>query len=143
MNSLDNILSMLFICEQNVHTRHFNVQGTHSRSLHLMFDDIYKLLFKSRDKVGEVSRQIALTPVFNISDIVNLASAKNIQPISVIPTAESMARSTSYELMLICDYINSVIASREYDELVNNDLAQIGSDIRQQYYFIASFCDEL
>lgn len=136
MKKLDILLASLFVLRQNVHARHFNVTGTHFRTLHLIYDDIYKLINDWYDKLGEMIRQLNEYPIYNIPDMLDISIYESDR---MIYNDMVGANLTSQEMERICTLINDMVKSGEFDEITNNDLAQMGSDLRQQYYFIGSF----
>lgn len=56
--SLEHVLADTYAIFLKTQNYHWNVEGAHFRSLHLMFEDHYDDLFKAIDVVAELIRQL-------------------------------------------------------------------------------------
>lgn len=137
---LTEILSTISVAYNNVQGRHWNVTGEHFLSLHKLFNDIYSLLYECKDKIAEIMRQLNYTPPFSLTRYLEMSLIKDQQ---TIDSWEIMSVKTKDELKIIIDLINKYLDEIDFDPETQNDLSQIGSLIRQQYYFINSFCKDI
>lgn len=68
--ALNILLSTIEVVAANVKGRHWLVSGTHFRSLHLEFDDVWKTLLDAADKVAETQRVIGGVPYTSMTEFV-------------------------------------------------------------------------
>lgn len=73
--ALNILLSTIEVVAANVKGRHWLVSGTHFRSLHLEFDEVWKTLIDAADKVAETQRVIGGVPYTSMTEFVERLSS--------------------------------------------------------------------
>lgn len=134
---LNTLLATVEVVAANVKGRHWLVSGTHFRSLHLEFDEIWKTLLDAADKIAETLRVIDGVPLtdpilFDEKSII----AKDTQ---IEARAELMVESTRNELNMLIEMVHSGVREDTFDPTTENDMLNITSALRHHILFLDGF----
>lgn len=136
-DALNILLSTIEVAASNVKGRHWLVAGTHFRSLHLEFDDVWKTLLDAADKVAETQRVIGGIPSTGMTKFI-AESIVAEDPQTAIG-AELMAERTRNELNVIIESIHSGVREDFFDPTTENDVLNISSALRHHILFLDGF----
>lgn len=136
-DALNILLSTIEVAASNVKGRHWLVAGTHFRSLHLEFDDVWKTLLDAADKVAETQRVIGGIPSTGMTEFI--AESIIAEDSKVGGSAELMAERTRNELNVIIESIHSGVREDFFDPTTENDVLNISSALRHHILFLDGF----
>lgn len=136
-DALNVLLSTIEVAASNVKGRHWLVAGTHFRSLHLEFDDVWKTLLDAADKVAETQRVIGGIPSTGMTEFI--AESIIAEDSKVGGSAELMAERTRNELNVIIESIHSGVREGFFDPTTENDVLNISSALRHHILFLDGF----
>lgn len=136
-DALNVLLSTIEVAATNVKGRHWLVAGTHFRSLHLEFDDVWKTLLDAADKVAETQRVIGGIPSTGMTEFI--AESIIAEDSKVGGSAELMAERTRNELNVIIESIHSGVREDFFDPTTENDVLNISSALRHHILFLDGF----
>ena len=136
-DALNVLLSTIEVAATNVKGRHWLVAGTHFRSLHLEFDDVWKTLLDAADKVAETQRVIGGIPSTGMAEFI--AESIIAEDSQVGGSAELMAERTRNELNVIIESIHSGVREDFFDPTTENDVLNISSALRHHILFLDGF----
>lgn len=135
--ALNVLLSTIEVAAANVKGRHWLVAGTHFRSLHLEFDDVWKTLLDAADKVAETQRVIGGIPSIGMTEFT--AESIIAEDSKVDGSAELMAERTRNELNEIIESIHIGVREDFFDPTTENDVLNISSALRHHILFLDGF----
>ena len=135
--ALNVLLSTIEVVAANVKGRHWLVAGTHFRSLHLEFDDVWKTLLDAADKVAETQRVIGGTPSTGMTEFI--AESIIAEDSKVDGSAELMVERTRNELNVLIESIHSGVREGFFDPTTENDVLNISSALRHHILFLDGF----
>lgn len=78
--ALNNYLADATVVYFKTHAFHWNIEGSHFYSLHLMFEKFYEAIWASLDEVAERTRALGFKTPPNFVELLNLASIKESGP---------------------------------------------------------------
>ena len=136
-DALNILLATIEVAAANVKGRHWLVSGTHFRSLHLEFDDVWKTLLDAADKVAETQRVIGGIPSTGMTEFI--AESIIAEDSKVGGSAELMAERTRNELNVIIESIHSGVREDFFDPTTENDVLNISSALRHHILFLDGF----
>lgn len=136
-DALNVLLSTIEVVAANVKGRHWLVAGTHFRSLHLEFDDVWKTLLDAADKVAETQRVIGGIPSTGMTEFI--AESIIAEDPQTAIGAELMAERTRNELNVIIESIHSGVREDFFDPTTENDVLNISSALRHHILFLDGF----
>lgn len=136
-DALNILLSTIEVAASNVKSRHWLVAGTHFRSLHLEFDDVWKTLLDAADKVAETQRVIGGILSTGMTEFI--AESIIAEDSKVGGSAELMAERTRNELNVIIESIHSGVWEDFFDPTTENDVLNISSALRHHILFLDGF----
>lgn len=136
-DALNILLATIEVAASNVKGRHWLVAGTHFRSLHLEFDDVWKTLLDAADKVAETQRVIGGIPSTGMTEFI--AESIIAEDSKVGGSAELMAERTRNELNVIIESIHSGVREDFFDPTTENDVLNISSALRHHILFLDGF----
>lgn len=136
-DALNVLLSTIEVVAMNVKGRHWLVSGTHFRSLHLEFDDVWKTLLDAADKVAETQRVIGGIPSTGMTEFI--AESIIAEDSKVGGSAELMAERTRNELNVLIESIHSGVREDFFDPTTENDVLNISSALRHHILFLDGF----
>lgn len=136
-DALNVLLSTIEVVAANVKGRHWLVAGTHFRSLHLEFDDVWKTLLDAADKVAETQRVIGGIPSTGMTEFI--AESIIVEDPQTAIGAELMAERTRNELNVIIESIHSGVREGFFDPTTENDVLNISSALRHHILFLDGF----
>lgn len=135
--ALNVLLSTIEVVAANVKGRHWLVAGTHFRSLHLEFDDVWKTLLDAADKVAETQRVIGGIPSTGMAEFIAESIIK--EDSQVVGSAELMVERTRNELNVLIESIHSGVREDFFDPTTENDVLNISSALRHHILFLDGF----
>ena len=135
--ALNVLLSTIEVAAANVKGRHWLVAGTHFRSLHLEFDDVWKTLLDAADKVAETQRVIGGIPSTGMAEFIAESTIK--EDSQVVGSAELMVERTRNELNVLIESIHSGVREDFFDPTTENDVLNISSALRHHILFLDGF----
>lgn len=135
--ALNVLLSTIEVAAANVKGRHWLVAGTHFRSLHLEFDDVWKTLLDAADKVAETQRVIGGIPSTGMAEFIAESIIK--EDSQVVGSAELMVERTRNELNVLIESIHSGVREDFFDPTTENDVLNISSALRHHILFLDGF----
>lgn len=135
--ALNVLLSTIEVAAANVKGRHWLVAGTHFRSLHLEFDDVWKTLLDAADKVAETQRVIGGIPSTGMTEFI--AESIIAEDSKVGGSAELMVERTRNELNVLIESIHSGVREDFFDPTTENDVLNISSALRHHILFLDGF----
>lgn len=135
--ALNVLLSTIEVAAANVKGRHWLVAGTHFRSLHLEFDDVWKTLLDAADKVAETQRVIGGIPSTGMAEFIAESIIK--EDSKVDGSAELMVERTRNELNVLIESIHSGVREDFFDPTTENDVLNISSALRHHILFLDGF----
>ncbi len=133
-DALNILLATIEVVAANVKGRHWLVAGTHFRSLHLEFDDVWKTLLDAADKVAETQRVIGGVPYTSMNDFLDIGE----DPQTAVG-AELMVEHTRNELNVIIESIHNGVRENFFDPTTENDVLNISSALRHHILFLDGF----
>ena len=136
--ALNILLSTIEVVAANVKGRHWLVSGTHFRSLHLEFDDVWKTLLNAADKVAETQRVIGGVPYTSMTEFLGASILVGEDPQTSVE-AELMVERTRNELNVLIEHIHSGVREGFFDPTTENDLLNITSALRHHILFLDGF----
>lgn len=136
-DALNVLLSTIEVVATNVKGRHWLVSGTHFRSLHLEFDDVWKTLLDAADKVAETQRVIGGIPSTGMAEFIAESIIK--EDSQVVGSAELMVERTRNELNVLIESIHSGVREDFFDPTTENDVLNISSALRHHILFLDGF----
>lgn len=136
-DALNILLSTIEVVATNVKGRHWLVAGTHFRSLHLEFDDVWKTLLDAADKVAETQRVIGGIPSTGMAEFIAESIIKEDPQIAI--GAELMVERTRNELNVLIESIHSGVREDFFDPTTENDVLNISSALRHHILFLDGF----
>lgn len=136
-DALNVLLSTIEVVATNVKGRHWLVAGTHFRSLHLEFDDVWKTLLDAADKVAETQRVIGGIPSTGMAEFIAESIIK--EDSQVVGSAELMVERTRDELNVLIESIHSGVREDFFDPTTENDVLNISSALRHHILFLDGF----
>lgn len=136
--ALNILLSTIEVVAANVKGRHWLVSGTHFRSLHLEFDEVWKTLLDAADKVAETQRVIGGVPYTSMTEFVEASVLVGEDP-QICCGAELMAERTRNELNVLIEHIHSGVREDFFDPTTENDVLNISSTLRHHVLFLDGF----
>lgn len=136
-DALNVLLATIEVVAMNVKGRHWLVSGTHFRSLHLEFDDVWKTLLDAADKVAETQRVIGGIPSTGMAEFIAESIIK--EDSQVVGSAELMVERTRDELNVLIDSIHSGVREDFFDPTTENDVLNISSALRHHILFLDGF----
>lgn len=136
-DALNILLSTIEVVATNVKGRHWLVAGTHFRSLHLEFDDVWKTLLDAADKVAETQRVIGGIPSTGMAEFIAESIIK--EDSQVVGSAELMVERTRDELNVLIESIHSGVREDFFDPTTENDVLNISSALRHHILFLDGF----
>lgn len=136
-DALNVLLSTIEVVATNVKGRHWLVAGTHFRSLHLEFDDVWKTLLDAADKVAETQRVIGGIPSTGMAEFIAESIIK--EDSQVFGSAELMVERTRNELNVLIESIHSGVREGFFDPTTENDVLNISSALRHHILFLDGF----
>lgn len=136
--ALNILLSTIEVAAANVKGRHWLVSGSHFRSLHLEFDDVWKTLLDAADKVAETQRVIGGVPYTSMNDFLDASVLIGEDPQTAVG-AELMVEHTRNELNVIIESIHSGVRENFFDPTTENDVLNISSALRHHILFLDGF----
>lgn len=136
-DALNILLATIEVAAANVKGRHWLVSGTHFRSLHLEFDDVWKTLLDAADKVAETQRVIGGVPYIGLAEF--LKESIIAEDLQIGDKAELMAERTRNELNVIIESIHSGVREDFFDPTTENDVLNISSALRHHILFLDGF----
>lgn len=136
-DALNVLLATIEVAAANVKGRHWLVSGTHFRSLHLEFDDVWKTLLDAADKVAETQRVIGGIPSTGLAEF--LKESIIAEDLQIGDKAELMAERTRNELNVIIESIHSGVREDFFDPTTENDVLNISSALRHHILFLDGF----
>lgn len=136
-DALNTLLATIEVVAANVKGRHWLVSGTHFRSLHLEFDDVWKTLLDAADKVAETQRVIGGVPYIGLSEFVEMSIVAEDPQIAI--GAELMVERTRNELNVLIESIHSGVREDFFDPTTENDVLNISSALRHHILFLDGF----
>lgn len=136
-DALNILLATIEVVAMNVKGRHWLVSGTHFRSLHLEFDDVWKTLLDAADKVAETQRVIGGIPSTGMTEFI--AESIIAEDPQTAIGAELMAERTRNELNVIIESIHSGVREDFFDPTTENDVLNISSALRHHILFLDGF----
>lgn len=136
-DALNILLATIEVAAANVKGRHWLVSGTHFRSLHLEFDDVWKTLLDAADKVAETQRVIGGIPSTGMTEFI--AESIIAEDPQTAIGAELMAERTRNELNVIIESIHSGVREDFFDPTTENDVLNISSALRHHILFLDGF----
>lgn len=136
-DALNVLLSTIEVVATNVKGRHWLVSGTHFRSLHLEFDDVWKTLLDAADKVAETQRVIGGIPSTGMAEFIAESIIK--EDSQVVGSAELMVERTRNELNVLIESIHSGVREDFFDPTTENDVLNISSALRHHILFLNGF----
>ena len=77
---LAKVLADTFTLYLKTHGYHWNVTGSHFRSLHLMFEEQYNAMFAAADELAERMRALGVDAPGSMSEMLELASITDHEP---------------------------------------------------------------
>lgn len=137
--ALNVLLSTIEVAAANVKGRHWLVAGTHFRSLHLEFDDVWKTLLDAADKVAETQRVIGGIPSTGMAEFIAESIIK--EDSQVVGSAELMVERTRNELNVLIESIHSGVREDFFDPTTENDVLNISSALRHHILFLDGFLE--
>lgn len=137
-DALNILLATIEVAAANVKGRHWLVSGTHFRSLHLEFDDVWKTLLDAADKVAETQRVIGGVPYTSMNDFLDASVLIGEDPQTAVG-AELMVEHTRNELNVIIESIHSGVRENFFDPTTENDVLNISSALRHHILFLDGF----
>lgn len=135
--ALNVLLLTIEVAAANVKGRHWLVAGTHFRSLHLEFDDVWKTLLDAADKVAETQRVIGGIPSTGMAEFIAESIIK--EDSQVVGSAELMVERTRNELNVLIESIHSGVREDFFDPTTENDVLNISSALRHHILFLDGF----
>nr|DAN52902.1 MAG TPA: DPS protein [Caudoviricetes sp.] len=136
-DALNILLATIEVAAANVKGRHWLVSGTHFRSLHLEFDDVWKTLLDAADKVAETQRVIGGIPSTGMAEFIAESIIK--EDSQVVGSAELMVERTRNELNVLIESIHSGVREDFFDPTTENDVLNISSALRHHILFLDGF----
>lgn len=136
-DALNVLLATIEVVAMNVKGRHWLVAGTHFRSLHLEFDDVWKTLLDAADKVAETQRVIGGIPSTGMAEFIAESIIK--EDSQVVGSAELMVERTRNELNVLIESIHSGVREDFFDPTTENDVLNISSALRHHILFLDGF----
>lgn len=136
-DALNILLATIEVAAANVKGRHWLVAGTHFRSLHLEFDDVWKTLLDAADKVAETQRVIGGIPSTGMAEFIAESIIK--EDSQVVGSAELMVERTRNELNVLIESIHSGVREDFFDPTTENDVLNISSALRHHILFLDGF----
>lgn len=136
-DALNVLLATIEVVAMNVKGRHWLVSGTHFRSLHLEFDDVWKTLLDAADKVAETQRVIGGIPSTGMAEFIAESIIK--EDSQVVGSAELMVERTRNELNVLIESIHSGVREDFFDPTTENDVLNISSALRHHILFLDGF----
>lgn len=136
-DALNILLATIEVVAANVKGRHWLVSGTHFRSLHLEFDDVWKTLLDAADKVAETQRVIGGIPSTGMAEFIAESIIK--EDSQVVGSAELMVERTRNELNVLIESIHSGVREDFFDPTTENDVLNISSALRHHILFLDGF----
>lgn len=136
-DALNILLATIEVAAANVKGRHWLVSGTHFRSLHLEFDDVWKTLLDAADKVAETQRVIGGIPSTGMAEFIAESIIK--EDSQVVGSAELMVERTRDELNVLIESIHSGVREDFFDPTTENDVLNISSALRHHILFLDGF----
>lgn len=135
-DALNVLLATIEVVAMNVKGRHWLVSGTHFRSLHLEFDDVWKTLLDAADKVAETQRVIGGILLIGMSEFVKKSI---IMEDLTSGDASWMVQLTRNELNVLIESIHSGVREGFFDPTTENDVLNISSALRHHILFLDGF----
>lgn len=135
-DALNILLATIEVAAANVKGRHWLVSGTHFRSLHLEFDDVWKTLLDAADKVAETQRVIGGIPLIGMSEFLKKSI---IMEDLTSGDASWMVQLTRNELNVLIESIHSGVREDFFDPTTENDVLNISSALRHHILFLDGF----
>src|SRR3990167_10939370 len=74
--ALNDYLADAMVVYFKTHTFHWNVEGAHFYSLHLMFEKFYEEIWESLDEIAERTRALGGKTPPNLASLLKLSSVK-------------------------------------------------------------------
>lgn len=137
-DALNILLATIEVVAANVKGRHWLVAGVRFRSLHLLFDEVWKTLLDAADKVAETQRVIGGVPLIGMSEFVKKAI---ISEDLSSGDASWMVQLTRNELNVVIDSIHSGVREDFFDPTTENDMLNISSALRHHILFLDGFLE--
>lgn len=137
-DALNVLLATIEVVAMNVKGRHWLVSGTHFRSLHLEFDDVWKTLLDAADKVAETQRVIGGILLIGMSEFVKKSI---IMEDLTSGDASWMVQLTRNELNVLIESIHSGVREGFFDPTTENDVLNISSALRHHILFLDGFLE--
>ena len=106
VDALTGVLADTFVLYYKTHTNHWNVEGPHFRSLHLMFEEQYTDMWKALDEIAERLRALeSYTPV----SLKDLAARAELKEAGQLRDATQMVKDLADDHEALCDKMSKVI----------------------------------
>lgn len=139
VEALDTIFCTVQVVAANVKYRHWAVSGTHFRSIHLTFDDVYKTLRSAADRIAETIVVLGALPSPNLSTYLKGSTVAEIAPEQLVSDAQEKVRQTRDELNTIINHVHAGVRNKLFDPTTENDLLNATSELRHWVLFLDGF----
>lgn len=132
MEKLQIILAEIALCAQNARASHWTLRGSHYRSWHLQFGEMYDQLSEHADRIAEIIIQLGSTPPLSYEQYAQIAP---ITAISSPQDYESYLLKAQSDLEKLVDDIN-IYCAGDTDEITKSEVSAIGGEIRKLLMFV-------
>jgi starvation-inducible DNA-binding protein len=105
INDLRGVLSDTFVLYFKTHSFHWNVEGPHFHSLHLMFESQYTELWQATDELAERLRALGGYAANNLDE---MAKGTKIEQVGQTPDAQTMVEMLAEDNQKLADHIKTL-----------------------------------
>jgi starvation-inducible DNA-binding protein len=105
INDLRSVLSDTFVLYFKTHSFHWNVEGPHFHSLHLMFEEQYNDLWKATDEIAERLRALGGYAANNLDE---MKKGTRIDEVGQTPDANSMVGMLAEDNQALADTMKTL-----------------------------------
>ena len=135
--ALNGFLADTTIVYFKTHAFHWNVQGANFYSLHIMFEEFYKKLWKSTDEIAERIRALGDKTPVNYAELLKNAS---IMESKTIPACQIMIKVLRDDYLALAKKANDIgsFADAHEDQVTVDMMTQKSSFLEKAAWMLQS-----